>query len=77
MVISNGKSIYTYMIPYQYNYSDSYCIGIREYDEENNDWETANYYVSRDVYDACEIGGTFEYDKDRDYEEVPYTREKQ
>ena len=44
---------------------------------KQGEWVTAKYYVSESVYDATEIGAIFKYDKDRDWQEAPYTQEKQ
>lgn len=77
VTISNGKSCHTIMIPYIYHYDDSYSISIRDYDVEKQEWQTETYYTSKEVYEACEIGSIFVYDKERDSEEPTYTRERE
>ena len=39
-----------------YYYSDSYEIDIRDYNEEEKEYDTATYYVTEEVYNQCEIG---------------------
>ena len=40
---------------YVYYYSDSYEIDIRDYNEEEKEYDTATYYVTEEVYNQCEI----------------------
>lgn len=67
---------YTTVMPYVYYYSDSYEIDIRDYNEEEKEYDTATYYVTEEVYNQCEIGSIFKYEKGRDFNEIPYTREE-
>lgn len=76
MVHTDGKTSYTTLIPYVYSYSDSYEIDIRDYNEEKKEYDTATYYVTEEVYNQCEIGSIFKYEKDRDFTEIPHTRKK-
>ena len=71
----NGKTSSVHMIPYFYSYPDRYIIKIKKF--EDNEWKKAEYYVPKDVYDGINVGDQFEYVKDRDLTEEPYTRERQ
>lgn len=70
----NGKTFSTYMIPYVYNYPDRYIIRIKKF--VDNNWEQAEYYVPKEVYDGINVGDQFEYTEGRDLSEEPYTRER-
>lgn len=59
-----------------YHYSDSYKIDIRDYNEKEKEYDTATYYVTEEVYNQCEIGSIFKYEKGRDFAEIPYTRKE-
>ena len=74
-VHTDGKTSYTTVMPYTYFYPDSYEIDIRNYNEEDKKYDTATYYVTEEVYNQCEIGSVFKYEKDRDFTEIPHTRE--
>ena len=75
-VRSNGKTTTTTIIPYVYRYPDRWLIKIRE-PKGDGTYITDEYYTSKEVYDSVNIGDTFSYDPDRDYENEPYTRERQ
>lgn len=76
IVISNGKSTKTTMIPYVYYYPDRWVIRIREPNGDGT-YMTDEYYTAKEVYDSVNIGDTFIFDPDRDFENEPYTREQQ
>ena len=48
VITSNGKTTYTRMIPYIYYYPDRYIIYIKKF--EDNEWKTASYYTTKEVY---------------------------
>lgn len=75
VVTTNGKTTTTRVIPYMYFYNDRWDITIRGRSKEG-EVETATYRVTRDVYDAVEIGAEFVYDKDFEPGEPEYTREQ-
>lgn len=75
LIRSNGKTTYTTMMPYIYNYPDRYIIYIKKL--EDNKWKTASYYTTKEVYESINIGDQFEYVEDRDLTEEPYTRKKE
>lgn len=77
LTIYNGKTFTVTYIPCIYHYYDSYCIKIREYDPDKKNYKTAQYYTTKEVFDACEIGGIFIYDETRDFEEVQYEKKKE
>lgn len=77
VVISNGKSVRTRIIPYVYCYSDRWEVTIAAWDEEEKKTQTATYRVTEEVYKAVEIGAEFVYDKDMKPIEPEYTRERQ
>ena len=73
---SNGKTTTTRLIPYLYRYPERWVIYIREPNGDGT-YTTDQYYTTKEVYDAVDIGDTFCYDPDRDFKNEPYTREKQ
>ena len=77
IVISNGKSVSTRIIPYVYRYSDRWEITIAAWDEEEKKMQTATYRVTEEVYEAVEIGAEFVYNKDLKPIEPEYTRERE
>lgn len=77
IVISNGKTCITRVIPYTYHYSDRWEITIAAWDEKEKKMQTATYRVTEEVYEAVEIGAEFIYDKDMKPIEPEYTRERQ
>lgn len=76
IVRSNGKTTTTTIIPYVYRYPDRWIIRIREPNGDGT-YITDEYYTSEEVYDSVNIGDTFSYDPERDFENEPYTRERQ
>lgn len=76
LVISNGKTTTTTMIPYVVYYPDRYVIRIKAYCEDR--WETEDFYVSKSVYDEINIGDMFYFDAERgDLDDEPYTKTRQ
>lgn len=74
---SNGKTSYTTIIPITYHYPDRWVIRIRSLEKnKDGEYETAEYYVTQEVFDDCNIGDIFSYDKDRDYREEPVEKSK-
>ena len=76
LVMSNGKTTTTTIIPYLYHYADRWEITIRQYDAENGAEVTATYSVTQDVYDAVNLHDEFVYNKDMEPEEPEYIRER-
>lgn len=76
IVISNGKTTTTSIIPYMYYYPDRWIIRIREPNGDGT-YMTDEYYTTKEIYDSVNIGDTFSYNPDRDFENEPYTRERQ
>ena len=75
LVISNGKTTKTTMIPFLVHYPDRYVIFIKAYQDE--EWKTEDFYVSKEVYDSIKIGDMFLYDEERgDLQDEPYTKER-
>ena len=74
--ILNGKTTQTIIIPYVYYYPDRWIIRIREPNGDGT-YTTDQYYTTEAVYDSVNIGDTFCFDPDRDFENEPYTRERQ
>ena len=73
VIISNGKTTTTMMIPYMIRYPDRYVIRIKAYCEDR--WETEDFYVSKSVYDEINIGDMFYFDAERgDLDDEPYTK---
>lgn len=77
VVVSNGKTCITRVVPYTYHYSDCWEITIAAWDEEEKKMQTATYRVNEGVYESVEIGAEFVYDKDMKPIVPEYTRERQ
>lgn len=77
IVVSNGKTFTTCVIPYTYHYSDCWEITIAAWDEKEKKMQTATYRVNEGVYESVEIGDEFVYKKDMQPTDPEYTREKQ
>lgn len=76
VVISNGKTVSTIIVPYTVHYPERYVIRIRDYIDDQ--WVTEDFYVEKEVYDSINVGDIFKFDKDRgDLKDEPYTKEKQ
>ena len=76
LVISNGKTTTTTIIPYVVHYPERYVIHIKAF--QDGEWVTEDFYVSKDVYDTINVGDMFEYDEERgDLQDEPYTKERQ
>ena len=75
MVISNGKTTTTHIIPYVYRYPDTYRVTIAALDEDGNRQE-ATYLVTKEVFDAVRLGDEFVYSKDMKPSEPEYQRER-
>lgn len=74
VINTDGKNSHTTLIPICNHHPDTYEICIKAF--QDGEWVTAKYYVSESVYDVIEIGAIFQYDKDRDWQEAPYTQER-
>lgn len=74
IVISNGKAIHAYYVPYVYRYPDTYTITISGKGDGGKE-ETATYRVTKDVYDSVPLGAEFIYEPDMEPDEPEYQRE--
>lgn len=75
IVITNGKTTTTTIIPYYISYPDRYVVFIKAF--RDGEWVTEDFYVSKDVYDTVNIGDMFVFDEDRgDMKDEPYTKER-
>lgn len=75
MVISNGKTTTTHVIPYFVHYPERYVLFIKKFNGE--EWLKEDFYIGKDVYEQINIGDMFEYDKSRgDLKDEPYSKEK-
>lgn len=59
-----GKKIFRFRNDYPYVVPDAWLIRIQANDKEGNIL-TADYYVSKDVYDSFQIGSIFKYSRKR------------
>ena len=76
LIISNGKTTTTTMVPYTVYYPERWVIFIKSF--EDGEWITEDFYVSEAVYNSINIGDMFEYDENRgDLTDEPYTKQKQ
>jgi ABC-type glycerol-3-phosphate transport system substrate-binding protein len=76
LVMSNGKTTTTMIVPYVYHYADKWEITIRQWDADGGSEVTATYRVTEEVYDAVNLHDEFVYDKDMKPKEPEYTRER-
>lgn len=75
LIISNGKTTTTTMVPYTVYHPERWVIFIKSF--EDGEWLTEDFYVSESVYNSISIGDMFEYDENRcDLTDEPYTKEK-
>lgn len=75
LIVSNGKTMTTIMVPYTAYYPERWVIFIKSF--QDGEWLTEDFYVSEAVYNSINIGDMFEYDANRgDLEEEPYIKEK-
>lgn len=75
LIISNGKTTTTIMVPYTVYYPERWVVFIKSF--EDGEWITEDFYVSETVYNSINIGDMFEYNEDRgDLKEEPYTKER-
>lgn len=77
VIISNGKTTTTTMIPYMYYYPDTWSITIQNWDEKENEILTATYRITEEVYNTVEIGAEFVYDEEFEPDYPEYTRERE
>lgn len=68
-----GNISYTTMMPIIRCYPDQWVVYIRKYNEDEKDWDTADYYISKECYDNISIGDYFEFDSDTMKSEPTYT----
>lgn len=75
VVISNGKTTTTMIIPYTVYYPERWVIFIKSF--EDGEWLTEDYFVSESIYNSINVGDIFVYDESRgDLKDEPYTKEK-
>lgn len=77
MTVSNGKTISTVMMPFTYNYPDTYRITIQKYDKENSEMLEATYRVTKEIYFSVELGTEFVYEDSYEPNAPEYYRERQ
>lgn len=75
IVISNGKTTTTSIVPFTYYYPDTYTITISGLDK-NGEQQAATYRVTEEVYDAVAVGSEFVYVDDMQPDSPEYTRER-
>lgn len=77
MVHTNGKTSYTTYMPVTHHYPDRWRISIKSLEKnEDGEYDTADYYTTEEVYNRCEVGDMFSYEKNRDYAEEPVEKSK-
>lgn len=74
MHMYNGKTSTTIVVPFTYHYPDRYVVYIKSYVDK--EWKTADYYVTKEIYETINIGDQFKYVEGRDLTEEPYIRER-
>ena len=76
LCISNGKSMTCSPIPYIVHHHENWEVNIKSYNEKEKKYETAIYYVNKEVYDRVKIGDMFKYDSNTMLDEEPITKER-
>ena len=76
LTITNGKTATIVSVPYMYYYPEKWEITIQDWDDTEGKMVTATYRVTKEVYNAVEIGDKFVYDKEFEPSYPEYTREK-
>lgn len=75
IVIYNGKTTTTMIIPYTVYYPERWVVFIKSF--EDGEWLTEDYFVSENIYNSINVGDIFVYDESRgDLKDEPYTKEK-
>lgn len=77
LVMTNGKTTHVITVPYFYTYPDRWYVTIEAWDNKSEKMLRATYRVTKNVYDAVDIGCEFVYDKTMEPTEPEYTRERQ
>ena len=76
-MIWTGKVAIPITNVYMRHYPDRYIVRIRVYDYESHETKYGEYYVTKECYDAINIGDWFVYSKDTHFDSEPYTQEKE
>ena len=74
--IYTGKTHSVILVPYIRRYPDRYYVKTKTYNEEKENYEYNECYVTKDCFEKLEIGQWFVYDKTYCFEEEPYIQEK-
>lgn len=61
VIVHNGKTTSTIMIPYTHHYPDRWKLTIQWY--ADNKFHNKNIYVTKECYDSVNIGDWFVYNK--------------
>ena len=78
MIQSDGEIFYTTYIPMIYHYDEEYIIYIKSLEQnQKGKYDTTIYYTTKEVFNSCEIGDIFEFDKNRDSIEEPILDKKE
>ncbi len=72
----NGKTVSTILVPHTIYHPDSWYVDIKAFNEEEQKWVTARYWVDESVYNSVNIGEQFQYDENICLDEAPYTKER-
>ena len=75
MVIPNGKTVTTILIPYVFTYPKRWVIHVKWYVENKDKWKYHEYFVDEEKYKTIDIGQY--YDGTDAYDEEPYTKERE
>lgn len=66
MVHTDGKTMYTTMVPIIQHHPEQWKVCIRSLNKnEVGEYDTAVYYIMQEVYDKCNVGDLFSYDEER------------
>lgn len=74
ITIYNGTTTTTMLVPYIRTYPDRYYVKVRNYNEEKQNYDYYDCYVTKECFENLEIGVWFVYDEDYCFPEEPYTQ---
>ena len=71
IIISNGKTVTTILVPYILYYPDRWYVQVREYVEEDEEFVYHECWVTEEVFTSLNIGDWFVYNADYCFPDEP------
>ena len=73
----NGKSTTVICVPYIRTYPDRWYVKVRRFNNDKQDYEYDDCYVTEECYNKLNMGDWFVYNSDYCFDEEPYTQVKE